>query len=86
MQSITQYDAKIDLKKRLTLRGANYDFYHVQEYPDGRILLEPRQLIAPLELSKKTLKTLDSSMANFKKGKVSKPIDLSAFNAKPGKR
>jgi hypothetical protein len=32
------------------------------------------------------LKTLDASMANFKKSKASKPIDLSAFNAKSGKR
>ena len=86
MTPVTQYDARIDVKKRLTLRGASYDFYHVQEYPDGRIVLEPRQLVAPHELSKKTLKTLDSSMANLKKGKVSKPIDLSAFADRPGKR
>lgn len=86
MSPIAEYDARIDPKKRLTLRGANYHFYHVREFPNGRIVLEPRQLVAPFELSKKTLKTLDSSMANYKKGKASKVIDLSAFSNKPGKR
>jgi hypothetical protein len=86
MTPITEYDAHIDVKKRLTLRGANFDYYHVQECPDGRIMLEPRQLVAPFELSKNTLKTLGSSVANLKKGKVSKPIDLSAFGWRQGKR
>lgn len=63
----------------MTLRGANFEHYHVQEYSDGRILLDPRVLVAPFEVSKKTLATMDKSMANLKKGKVSKPIDLTAF-------
>jgi hypothetical protein len=75
-------DARIDVKKRVTLRGARYDHCHVQEYSDGRIVLEPRELVAPFEVSKKTLVTIDQSMKNLKKGKVSKPIDLSAFSDK----
>ena len=43
------------------------------------IFLEPRELVAPFELSAKTLATMDESMKNLKKGKASKPIDLSAF-------
>jgi hypothetical protein len=74
--ALIEYDARIDVKKRLTLRGASFDYYHVQEFPDGRIVLEPRQLVAPLEISKKTLATIDKSMASLKKGKVSKPINL----------
>jgi len=79
MTKTLEYDARIDMKKRLTLRGAAFDYYHVQEYADGRIMLAPRELVPPFEVSKRTLATLDESMVNFKKGKVSKPIDLSSF-------
>jgi len=48
---VKENDALIDPKKRLTLRGATYDHYRVLEYADGRIVLEPRELIAPFELS-----------------------------------
>jgi len=82
MTPAKEYDARIDTKKRVTLRGARYDNYHVQEYADGRIILEPRELVAPYELSAKTLATMDESMKNLKKGKASKPIDLSAFTDK----
>ena len=82
MAPVKEYDARIDIKKRVTLRGARYDHYHVQEYSDGRIVLEPRELVAPFEVSQKTLATMDQSMKNLKKGKVSKPIDLSAFSDK----
>ncbi len=77
--AVKEYDARMDVKKRVTLRGARYDNYHVQEYPDGKIVLEPRVLVAPFEVSRNTLGMMDSAMANLKKGKASKPIDLSAF-------
>lgn len=77
--AVKEYDARMDVKKRITLRGARYDNYHVQEYPDGKIVLEPRVLVAPFEVSRNTLGMMDSAMANLKKGKASKPIDLSAF-------
>jgi hypothetical protein len=77
--AVKEYDARMDVKKRVTLRGARYDNYHVQEYPDGKIVLEPRVLVAPFELSRNSLGMMDSAMANLKKGKASKPIDLSAF-------
>jgi hypothetical protein len=79
MAAVKEYDARIDTKKRVTLRGARYANYHVQEYADGRIVLEPRELVAPFEISKKTLAAMDESMKNLKKGKTSKPIDLTAF-------
>jgi hypothetical protein len=78
MSPVNEYDAKIDVKKRLTLRGARYGHYHVREYKDGRIVLEPRELVKPFALSRRTLKMMDRSIANLKKGKVSDPIDLSA--------
>jgi hypothetical protein len=81
MGSVKEYDARIDVKKRVTLRGAQYENYHVQEYADGRIILEPRVLVAPFELSKRTLDMMDTGMKNLKRGKVSKPVDLSSFAA-----
>ena len=35
--------------------------------------------VPPFEISKKSLAVIDSSIANLKKGKASKPIDLSPF-------
>ena len=79
MAAIKSYDAKIDSKKRITLRNAFYEYFHVEEYDDGRILLEPRELTKPLQVSVNTLKMMDSSMENFNKGLVSEPIDFSAY-------
>jgi hypothetical protein len=79
MQAVKEYEARIDTKKRVTIRGAKYSNYHVQEYSNGRIVLEPRELVAPYEVSRKTLSMMDSAIENLKEGKASKPIDLSAF-------
>ena len=40
----TNYNAHLDAKKRLTLRGASHEYYNVKEYDNGFILLEPREL------------------------------------------
>ena len=68
------YVAKADSKKRVTLRGAKYEYCNVQEMDDGSVLLSPRVLVSPFEISANTLPTMDASMENFKAGKVSKPI------------
>ena len=70
------YDAKMDSKKRVTLRGAKYEYYNVQEMDDGSVLLLPRVLVSPFEISANTLSAMDASMENLKSGKVSKPIKL----------
>lgn len=41
------YDAKLDTKRRLTIRNARTEFYHVTEYEDGTIKMEPRVLVSP---------------------------------------
>ena len=79
MESIREYDAKLDSKKRLTLREAGYEYYHVSVLADQRIVLEPRVLTTPFEVSANTLKMMDKSMENMKNGKVSPAIDLSEF-------
>lgn len=76
---VKSYDAKVDSKKRITLRNANYDYFHIEEFSDGKIILEPRVLTRPFEVSANTLKTMDSSIENLKNGNVSAPIDLSIY-------
>lgn len=77
--AIREYDAKLDSKNRLTLRDAGYEYYHVTVLPDQRIVLEPRVLTSPFEVSANTLRMMDSSVENMKKGSVSPALDLSEF-------
>ena len=70
------YTAHLDSKRRLTLRGARYSYYRVKEYENGCILLEPRELACPKEISKRTLAMMDESIRNYRLGEVSVPIDL----------
>ena len=76
---LKEYETKLDNKKRFTIRGAEYDFYHVKEFDDGHIELEPRILVPPQDISKNTLKMMDKSVINLKNKKVSKPINLDKY-------
>jgi len=76
---VKEYEAHLDVKKRITLRGAESEYYAVQMFEDGRILLEPRVLVPPEAVSKKTLKMLDRTAKRFGSGKASKPIDLDRY-------
>jgi hypothetical protein len=67
---IHEYDLKADAKRRVTLRSADYSYYHAREYADGRILLEPRELRAPDSISRLTLRHMDEAVRNFSTGKV----------------
>ena len=77
--AVKQYDARMDSRKRITLRNASFEYYHVEEFADGRILLEPRELVAPFQISENSLHMLDQSMQNLQQGKVSESVDLSDF-------
>lgn len=79
MAAVKEYDAKLDTKHRITLRSVHFDYYHVSEFDDGRIVLEPRELTAPFQVSANTLSMMDSAVQNMKAGKVSDEIDLSEF-------
>ena len=74
-----EYDAKIDSKKRLTLRETPYEYYHVEHYSDGRIILQPRELVEPFRVSESTLNMMDQSMKNLTKGVSGVAVDLSKF-------
>lgn len=77
--TMRSYDTKVDSKKRITLRNTLFEYFHVEEYDDGRILLEPRELTVPFQVSAQTLTMMDAAVANLKTGKVSSAIDLSEF-------
>lgn len=79
MTAVKDYTVHIDSKKRITLRGAMYQYYNVKEYDNGCIILEPRELKVPDSISVKTLEDMDKSIQNFKTGNVSEAIDLSDF-------
>ena len=79
MEAVKNYDVHIDSKKRITLRGALFQYYNVKEYENGCIMLEPRELTVPEGISAKTLSAMDKAIENFKLGEVSPAIDLSDF-------
>lgn len=79
MEAVRDYIVHIDSKKRVTLRGAAYQYYNVREYKSGCIILELRELKVPETISARTLEDMDKAIANFKKGDVSEAINLSDF-------
>ena len=79
MTTVKDYTVHIDSKKRVTLRGALYQYYHVKEYDNGCIVLEARELTVPDSISVRTLEDMDRAIRNFKKGEVSPVVDLSEF-------
>ena len=79
MEAIREYDTRLDTKRRLTLRGADFEYYHVIVMENGTILLEPRELTTPFQVSTKTLTMMDEAVNYMKNGMVSEAIDLSDF-------
>lgn len=77
MKKIITYTAKRDSKNRVVVRNSDFDYYEVSEYENGRIVMEPRVLVSPDAVSKKSLDMMDRSVANLKKKKVGKPIHSS---------
>ena len=59
MEAMKDYVAHLDNKKRITLRGAAYQYYNVKEYGNGCIILEPRELAVPESISARTLADMD---------------------------
>jgi len=76
---IRDYDTAADAKNRVSLRGAKAKYFHVQELSNGSYVLEPRILVSPDDIPARTLKMLNRSVAQLKKGNASAPIDLSPF-------
>jgi len=76
MSTVREYDARVDTKKRVTLRGTQFRNYRVREYADGRIEMRPQELV---EVSARTVEMMDRAIENLDKREAGKPLDLSRF-------
>lgn len=77
-----KFYARLDARKRITLRGTKYNQFVVQLRPDGSFLAKPVVTVAPDEVvSPATLRTIKSSIASMRAGKRSKPVDLKKLAA-----
>ncbi len=76
---IEEYDVAADAKRRISLRHAKAKYFRVMSLSNGSYLLEPRVLVPPQAVSRRTLEMLDKAAANLKKGLASPPIDLTKF-------
>ena len=76
---VREYDAKMDSRRRITLRNGKYPFFHVLEYADGRIILEPRELTEPFRISPEDLQALDKAIEEIDNGYEPQVFDLSAW-------
>ena len=74
-----EYDARVDAKKRVTIRGAGHQYFRVVHRKDGTILLKPRVLQDAEPVSARTLRMMDEAMKNLRAGKRSKPADLQKY-------
>ncbi|MDQ8208245.1 hypothetical protein QEH52_12045 [Coraliomargarita sp. SDUM461003] len=66
------YDATVDTKRRVTIRSARTKFYHVTEYEDGTIKMEPRVLVSP-----DMLEQIDAAVKRHKAGHKGTKLDWS---------
>lgn len=76
---LRDYDAAVDAKNRISLRGTRTKYFHVKKLANGSFVLEPRLLVSPDAIPVSTLKRLDTAVIQLKKGQASAPIDLSPF-------
>ena len=76
---VESYDVAADAKKRINLRNARTKYFHVKAFSNGAYLLEPRVLVPPQTISARTMKMIEQSAANLKKGRASAPIDFASL-------
>lgn len=74
-----EYVAHTDSKKRIVVRSSTPNgYYIVKEYSDGHIVFTPCDIAPSKKIKAGTLAQIERSIANFKKGKVSDPVDVNA--------
>ena len=75
MNTTRTYDARVDSRNRITIRGNTHQNYRVYEMPDGRIMLEPLVLtparvptaaraLSPEQLESEIMKGFEGSGEN----------------------
>jgi hypothetical protein len=76
-----EYRARVDSKRRVTLRGAESPDFRVVHRKDGSILLNPLIVEISEPISARTLRGMDKAVRNLRAGKTSKPVDLKKLAA-----
>jgi len=76
---VESYDVAADAKKRINLRNAKTKYFHVKAFSNGCYLLEPRVLVPPHVISARTMKMIEQSAGNLKKGRASASIDFASL-------
>lgn len=76
LRVVESYDVAADAKKRINLRNAKTKYFHVKAFSNGCYLLEPRVLVPPHVISARTMKMIEQSAGNLKKGRASARIDF----------
>lgn len=78
MRAVAEYEARKDERGRVTLKGADFDLYHVVAYDDGHFEVHPRIVVDPA-LDRRTLVMMDAAVRNLRRGKAGRkmnPADL----------
>jgi hypothetical protein len=78
---LQHYLASADAKNRISLRGSKAKYFEVKALSNGSYMLEPRVLISPDAIPARTLRMLERSVAQLKRGQASAPINLARFAA-----
>jgi hypothetical protein len=76
---VEHYDVIADAKKQISLRSVKTKHFHVKALSNGCYVLEPRLSVPPEFISTRTMKMLEQSAANLKKGIASPPVGLTPF-------
>jgi hypothetical protein len=82
MKTAMTYIGTLDSKNRLTIRKSHFKYYKVYALASGVVVLEPQKIDPVTSLSPELLKQIDTSVANYRKGNVSDPIDVDAVAKK----
>lgn len=77
---VREYDAHIDERKRIIIKGAEHNTYRIKCLADGTVLLSPLLIIEENSIPEKTLKMIKESLANLEAGNVSEPMDLDKYS------
>jgi hypothetical protein len=76
-----EYRARIDARKRLTLRGAENRDFRVVHRKDGSILLQPLVTEEEAPVSGHALRAIDKAIRNLRAGKRSTAANLGKYAA-----
>ena len=74
-----EYSITADAKRLISLRNSKSKHFNVKKLSNGSFLVEPAVLVPMSAVPARTLRMIERSVANLRKGIVSDPVDLSAF-------